>query len=68
MRLLGELCIKLGFCSLDDASKRRLNTTPLSIDEFTDTVITGECGAEGSPLRPRIREIVASYYACDAER
>ena len=65
--LLGELCMELGFCSLSTDARKLLATTPLSMDEYTETVIGGECGdsyAGEHPCKTRaqIRQRVGWYY------
>jgi hypothetical protein len=64
--LLGELCVDLGFCSLTNECQRRLESSPLTIDEFIDAVLEGE--QDFNPaltpdrLRKQIRSRVFKYY------
>ena len=64
--LLGELCTRLGYCSLTAETQRKLTTSPLTIDEFTDAVLVGESDEHYPPvkdrLRNQVRSLIASYY------
>jgi hypothetical protein len=66
--LLGELCVKLGFCLHSVAQKRIVNNPPRTIDRFTDVVFSEE-GVDfryNPKIREKVREIVARYF--DAQR
>jgi hypothetical protein len=61
---LGELCTRLGFCSLTDECIRKVERSPLTIDEFTEEILVGE-GLDPQTrdrLRRGVRSLVAQYY------
>jgi hypothetical protein len=62
--LLGELCTKLGYCSLSEECEKMLDRTPLTVDEFVDAVIEGESGESGESqsIHRQVKDLVASYY------
>jgi hypothetical protein len=59
--LLGELCVKLGFCLHPVAQFRIANSPPRTIDRFTDVVFSAEgMDHRYTPkLREQVREVVA---------
>jgi hypothetical protein len=62
--LLGELCVKLGFCLHSVAQHRIANSPPSTIDRFTDVVFSEEVmDHRYTPkLREQVREVVARYF------
>jgi hypothetical protein len=63
-QLLGELCTRLGFCSATDECTKMLQSSPLTIDEFTDAVLAGEgCDTRPDYIHKQVRSLVADYYA-----
>jgi hypothetical protein len=65
--LLGELCVKYGFCLNPVAYIRILNSPPRTIDRFTEVVFSAEgmdCRyhRERHGLYEQVRATVARYF------
>lgn len=68
-KLLRELCVRLGFCSLTDECTKTLRSSPLTIDEFADIVLVGEGIAEpAGRLHTQVRKLVAEHYTMAANQ
>ena len=62
--LLGELCVKLGFCLPGPAIRRISTCPPPTVDRFTDVVIRAEGLNPREPhMRRMVRKIVADHFA-----
>lgn len=66
--LLGELCVKLGYCLNPSADLRIRNSPPQTVDRFTDVVIS----ADGEDprfctVRNDVRKIVERYFESVSE-
>jgi hypothetical protein len=59
-RLLGQLCIKLGFCLAPEEIRRLDESPPGDVDSFTDAVFEAEGMGDMSytNLRRQVREVV----------
>ena len=62
--LLGELCVKLGFCLLPIEIERIANHPPEDSDEFTEAVLVADCYgvASSDPVVDQARDIVAQAF------
>jgi hypothetical protein len=62
-RLLGELCIKLGFCLSPEEIRRLDESPPGDVDSFTDAVFEAEGMGDMSytNLRRQVRDVVARH-------
>jgi hypothetical protein len=64
-QLLGELCIGLGFCLPPDEIRQLCESSPKTVDSFTDAVFDAEGMGDMSytDLRGQVREVVARHMS-----
>ncbi|UUW89848.1 hypothetical protein ABFU82_14210 [Nocardioides sp. WV_118_6] len=65
VKLLDDLCVRLGYCLSPDDQQTILGALPASVDDFTDAVIVAE-GLDpllmATEQRQQVRRLVASAF------
>ena len=65
VKLLNDLCVRLGYCLPPDDQQRIISDPPTSVDAFTDAVVTAE-GFDpvlmAAEQRQQVRRMVAAAF------